>query len=184
MIEHPEFGEQDIVTDASGLQYPVLEPPAYQYCGPGWGAKMCRFLNKYNGTIWADSENYYNDFSDIKFEKFSAGDHFISFFNLDPIASYCEGWKLGETTYDGMKWNIEIKRDEVDVLSFDYDYYGSSEEIEYSITYKFEVIDGLLHFSSTENEGQTIIFSPSEKKYSEDFLETEQIIRLEGCLFD
>ena len=66
---------------------------------------------------------------------------------------------------------------------FEYDYYGSSEEIEYSITYKYEVIDGLLHFSSTEGEGQTFIFHPSEKKYSEDFLDTDEIIRLEGCLF-
>jgi len=180
-IEHPEFGEQDIVTDASGLQYPGLDPPAYQYCGPGWGAKMCRFLNKYDGTVWADAENYYSDFSDIKFEKFSSGNHFISFFNLDNIVSYCQGWKLGETSYNGIKWNIEIKRDEVDVFSFDYDYYGSSEEIEYSITYKYEVIDGLLNFSSTE--GQTFIFHPSDKNYSEDFLDTDEIIRLEGCMF-
>ena len=82
-IEHPEFGEQDIVTDASGVKYPGLEPPAYQYCGPGWGAKMCRFLNKYDGTVWTDSENYYSDFSDIKFQKFTADRHFISFFNKE-----------------------------------------------------------------------------------------------------
>jgi len=69
-IEHPEFGEQDIVTDAAGLEYPGLEPPAYQYCGPGWGAKICRFLNRHEGTIWADVENYYSDFSDIQFAKF------------------------------------------------------------------------------------------------------------------
>ena len=182
-IEHPEFGEQDIVTDAAGLQYPGLDPPSYQYCGPGWGAKMCRFLNKYDGTVWADAENYYSDFSDIKFEKFSSGLHFISFFNLDPVTSYCEGWKLGETTYNGLKWHIEIKRDEEDILWFEYDYYGSGEEIEYSITYKYEVIDGLLHFSSTGTAGQTFIFSPSEKNYSEDALETDEIIRLDGCMF-
>jgi len=182
-IEHPEFGEQDFAVDASGLVYPGLEGPSYQYCGPGWGAKFCRFLNKYDGTIWADAENYYSDFSDIKFEKFSSGSHFISFFNLNNIVSYCQGWKLGENTYDGIKWNIEIKRDEVDILWFEYDYYGSGEEIEYSIYYKYEVIDGLLHFSSSEGEGQTFIFHPSEKNYSEDFLDTDEIIRLEGCLF-
>ena len=179
-IEHPEFGEQEFATDAAGLQYPGLDPFKI-YCGPGWGAKFCRFLSKYDGTTWADIENYYSDFSDIKFAKFSSGLHFISFFNLDGIASYCEGWKLGETIYDGIKWNIEIKRDEEDVLWFEYDYYGSSEEIEYSITYKYEVIDGLLHFSSTE--GKAFIFHPSEKNYSEDLLDTDEIIRLEGCMF-
>ena len=86
-FEHPEFGELDIVTDASGLQYPGLDPPAYQYCGPGWGAKMCRFLNKYEGTIWADADNYYSDFSDIRFEKFATGGHFISFFKIDSTTS-------------------------------------------------------------------------------------------------
>lgn len=183
-IEHPEFGEQDIVTDASGVKYPGLEPPAYQYCGPGWGAKMCRFLNKYDGTAWTDSENYYSDFSDVKFQKFTADRHFISFFSIKPVVSYCKGWKLGETTYNGIKWNVEIKRDEMDVFAFDYDFYGSSNEIEYSITYKFEVVDGLLHFSTTEGDGQTVIFSPTEKTYSEDFLQTDEIIKLEGCLFN
>ena len=156
-IKHPEFGEQDIVTDAYGVQYPGLEPPAYQYCGPGWGAKMCRFLTKYDGTIWADADNYYSDFSDVKFEKFSSGNHFISFLNLDSITSYCEGWKLGETTSNGIKWNIRIKKDREDALWFAYDYYGSSEEMEYTITYKYEVIDGLLHFSTTD--GQTFILT-------------------------
>jgi len=180
-FESDQSGQQDIVTDAYGVQYPGLEPPAYQYCGPGWGAKMCRFLTKYDGTVWADADNYYSDFSDVKFEKFSSGSHFISFFNLDSITSYCEGWKLGETIYNGIKWNVEIKKDEEDVLWFQYDYYGASEEIEYSITYKYEVIDGLLHFSSSE--GQTFIFHPSERNYSEDFLNTNEIIRLEGCMF-
>lgn len=169
-----------IPTDAAGLQYPALDPPSYQYCGAGWGRKFCRFLTKYDETIWADTENYYSDFSDIKFSKFYDL-HFISFFNLDNNVSYCKGWKLGETIYDGIKWNIEIKKDEVDVLWFEYYYYGSSQEIEYSITYKYEVIDGLLTFSSTG--GQTFIFHPSEKKYAEDFLDTDEIVYLEGCQF-
>ena len=180
-IEQLEFGQQDIVTDASGLEYPSLDPTVISYCGQGWGRKFCRFLSKYDGTIWADAENYYSDFSDIKFSKFSNDPYFISFFNLDSIASYCEGWKLGETTYDGIKWNIEIKKDKEDEFWFAYDYYGSSEEIEYSITYKYEVIDGLLHFSSSE--GQTFIFNPSERNYTQDFVDTDEIIRLEGCMF-
>ncbi len=174
--------QEDVVTDASGREYPFLDPNVLSYCGPGWGRKFCRFLDKYEGTIWADAENYYSDFSDIKFSNFSGNEYFISFFNLDSIASYCEGWKLGETTYDGIKWNIKIKKDQVDVLWFDYDYYGSSEEIEYTITYKYEVIDGLLHFSSTD--GQTFIFHPSERNYSEDVVNTDEIIKLEGCLFN
>jgi len=172
---------QDIVTDASGRQYPFLDPTVLSYCGPGWGTKMCHFLHKNEGTIWADAENYYSDFSDIQFSNFSNDPYFISFFKLDSIASYCEGWKLGETTYDGIKWNIEIKKDQEDEFWFEYDYYGSSEEIEYSITYKYEVIDGLLHFSSTD--GQTFIFHPSERNYSEDIVDTGEIIRLEGCMF-
>ncbi len=173
--------QQDIVTDASGRQYPFLDPNVLSYCGPGWGRKFCRFLDKYEGTIWADAENYYSDFSDIRLSNFSSNEYFISFFNLDSIASYCEGWKLGETTRDGIKWNIKIKKDQKDVLWFDYDYYGSSEEIEYTITNKYEVIDGLLHFSSTD--GQTFIFHPSERNYSKDSVDTDEIIVLDGCMF-
>lgn len=175
-----QSGQQDIVTDRFGVQYPTLDPSRI-YCGPGWGTKFCFFLHKYDETIWADAENYYSDFSDIKFSNFTGHPFFISFFNFDSTASYCEGWKLGETTYDRKKWNINIKKDEEDVLWFDYEYYGSKEEIEYTITYKYEVIDGLLHFSSTD--GQTFIFHPSERNYSEDFVETGEIFQLEGCLF-
>jgi len=172
----------DVAIDASGREYPFLDPPSYQYCGHGWGKKFCRFFRKYDGTIWADSENYYSDFSDIKFSNYVIDDlHFISFFNFDRITSYCEGWKIGENTYDGIKWDIEIKRDQEDVLWFDYDYYGASEEIEYTITYKYEVIDGLLHFSSSDDK--TFIFHPSEKNYSKDAIDTGEIMVLEGCLF-
>ena len=51
-----------------------------------------------------------------------------------------------ENIYDGIKWYITIKKDEEDVLWFDLDYYGTGQEIEYTTTYKYEVIDGLLHF--------------------------------------
>lgn len=176
-----DFGDRDIVTDATGVEYPYLDPTVVSYCGPSWGRKFCRFLSKYDDTIWEDSGNYYSAFSDIKFSKFSNGKHFVSFFNLDSITSRCEGWKLGETILNGIKWNVKIKRDEVDLFWFEYDYYGTSQEIEYSITYKYEVIDGLLYFSSSD--GKTCIFSPSGKNYLEDELETAEIVRLEGCTF-
>ena len=46
---------------------------------------------------------------------------------------------------------------------FDYDYYGTSQEIEYTILYKYEVIDSLLHFSTSDDEN--FIFSPSKKLF-------------------
>ena len=176
-----EEGEQDIVTDATGVQYPTLDPPSYQYCGPGWGRKMCRFLLKYDNTTWTETESYNSEFSDIRFSRFNGDPYFISFFKFDSITSFCKGWKLGETIYDGKKWHIKIKKDEVDVLTFEYNYYGTNEEIEFTKSYKFEVIDGLLHF--TNKEGQTIIFKPSQKTYSEDSLNTNEIIKLDGCMF-
>lgn len=168
--------------DATGRQYDFLDSTVLTYCGPGWGRKFCRFLNKYNGTIWADANNYYSDFSDIKFSKFEDDHYFISFFDLDTIITYCKGWKLGDTTYEGIKWRIEIKKDEEDVFWFSYDYYGSSEEIESTTIYKYEVIDSLLHFSTTD--GQTFIFHPSEKNYSTELVATDEIIELEGCMFN
>ena len=169
----------DPAKDASGLQYNGLDPNRLSFCNPGGlGRKFCRFLAKHNTTIWADTENYYSDFSDIKF---SNDVYFISFFNIENNTSYCKGWKPGENIQDGIKWNIKLKKDEEDVFWFDYEYYGLSNEIEYSITYKYEVIDSLLHFSNTEDE--TFIFHPSEKNYSKDFLDTEEIIELEGCMF-
>ena len=168
----------DPYTFASGQQLTGLSASNSVFCNPtGFGRKACKFLSKYDGSIWADAENYYSDFSDIKFLN---EPYFISFFNIDNDISYCKGWKPGKNTYDGIKWNIKIKKDEWDELWFDYDYYGKSDEIEYSITYKYEVIDGLLHFSSTDN--QTFIFHPSDKNYSKGFIDTEEIIELEGCM--
>ena len=195
-IKQNWYPNLDAAIDNNGLQYYFLDDSRLSYCGGSWGRKFCRFLEKHDGTIWADAENYYSDFSDIKFSNPQGDNYFISFFNLDNIVSYCEGWKLGETTYDGIKWNIRIKRDEFDLLWFDYDYYGFSEEIEYTITYKYEVIDGLLHFSRTKIDknyskdfvdtgeiDQTFIFSSSEKNYSKDFIDTGEIIVSEGCMF-
>ena len=165
---------QDPATKESGVQINAIQR---QYNAPT--GKY--FLRKYDDTMWTDTENYYSDFSDIKFERTSVSGYFISFFDINNNVSYCKGWKPGENTYDGIKWNIEIKRDEEDIFWFDYDYYGTSQEIEYTITYKYEVIDGLLHFSNTE--GQEFIFQPSDKNYSRELIDTGEIIEQEGCLF-
>ena len=162
----------DPMTKVSGLQVNRLQRQYNAFYGN-------RFLSKYDETMWADTENYYSDFSDIKFER--SGPVFISFFNIDKDVSYCNGWKKEENIYDGIKWYITIKKDEEDILWFDLDYYGSSQEIEYTITYKYEVIDGLLHFSN--NEDQKFIFHPSDKNYSRELIDTREIIEQEGCLF-
>jgi len=162
----------DPMTKVSGLQVNRLQSQYNAFYGN-------RFLSKYDESIWADTENYYSDFSDIKFER--SGPVFISFFNIDKDVSYCKGWKKEENIYDGIKWYITIKKDEEDILWFDLDYYGSSQEIEYTITYKYEVIDGLLHFSNSED--QSFIFHPSDKNYSKGLIDTDEIIELEGCMF-
>ena len=171
-VRQYESWNQDPLTKASGYQVNRLPKQYNSFSG-------ARFLSKYDDTMWADTDNYYSDFSDIKFER--SGPVFISFFNIDNDISYCKGWKKEENIYDGIKWFITIKKDEEDVLWFDLDYYGSNQEIEYTITYKYEVIDGLLHFSNTED--QEFIFHPSDKKYSRELIDTGEIIEQEGCLF-
>jgi hypothetical protein len=159
----------------NGQQFPTVSRNYTEFCK---APKTCKFLFKYDGTLWADKDNYYSDFSDIQFLNYG---RFISFFNIDRDISYCKGWKKGENTSDGVKWNIKIKKDEWDEFWFDYDYYGTSNEIQYSITYKYEVIDSLLHFSNTD--GQEFIFHPSKKNYSKDFIDTGKIVVSEGCTF-
>ena len=171
-VRQYESWNQDPLTKASGYQVNRLPRQYNSFSG-------ARFLSKYDDTMWADTDNYYSDFSDIKFER--SGPVFISFFNINNDVSYCKGWKKEENIYDGIKWFITIKKDEEDVLWFDLDYYGSNQEIEYTITYKYEVIDGLLHFSNTED--QEFIFHPSDKKYSRELIDTGEIIEQEGCLF-
>ena len=176
-----QYGSKNLdpATFASGQQLPTKPKDLTYFCNPaGLGRKGCKFLSKYDGTMWADTENYYSDFSDIQFLN---SEHFISFFDISSDVSYCKGWRPGENTYDGIKWNIEIKRDEEDIFWFDYEYYGTSQEIEYTILYKYEVIDSLLHFSSSADEN--FIFSPSEKNYSKDSIDTSEIIEMEGCTF-
>ena len=169
----------DPATFASGQQLPVATRSYTNFCNPnGWGRKGCEFLAKYDGTFWADTENYYSDFSDIQFLN---DVYFISLFNIKNDVSYCRGWRTGENSSDGKKWKIKITKDGWDVLWFDYDYYGTSDNIEYTITYKYEVIDSLLHFSNTE--GQEFIFHPSDKNYSKDIVDTGEIIELTGCMF-
>ena len=171
VIQYQTWNSDPVIKE-SGLQVNHVQRQYINFYGN-------RFLRKYDDTMWADTENYYSDFSDIKFERF--GPVFISFFNIDNDVSYCKGWKKEENIYDGIKWFITIKKDEEDVLWFDLDYYGSNQEIEYTITYKYEVIDGLLHFSNTED--QEFIFHPSDKKYSRELIDTGEIIEQEGCLF-
>ena len=171
-VRQYESWNQDPFTKTSGYQVNRLPKQYNSFSG-------ARFLGKYDETMWADTENYYSDFSDIKFER--SGPVFISFFNIDNDISYCKGWKKEENIYDGIKWYITIKKDEEDVLWFDLDYYGSNQEIEYTITYKYEVIDGLLHFSNTVD--QEFIFHPSDKNYSRELIDTADIIEQEGCLF-
>ena len=171
-VRQYESWNQDPFTKTSGYQVNRLPKQYNSFSG-------ARFLSKYDDTMWADTDNYYSDFSDIKFER--SGPVFISFFNINNDVSYCKGWKKEENIYDGIKWFITIKKDEEDVLWFDLDYYGSNQEIEYTITYKYEVIDGLLHFSNTED--QEFIFRPSDKNYSRELIDTGEIIEQEGCLF-
>ena len=171
IIQHDSWN-QDPFTKASGYQVNRLSRSYNTFSGN-------IFLSKYDETMWADTENYYGNFSDIKFELH--GPVFISFFNFEKEISYCKGWKKGENTSDGIKWNIQIKKDEEDELWFEYDYYGTSQEIEYTITYKYEIIDGLLHFSNTE--GQKFIFHPSDKNYTRELIDTDEIIEQEGCRF-
>ena len=161
---------------ASGGQINSLSQQYNVFCG---GVKTCKFLYKYDDSMWADTDNYYSEFSDIKFK--NAATYFISFFKIDNDVSYCKGWQKGENIYNGIKWDITIKKDEWDVFWFDFDYYGTGQEIEYTITYKYEVIDGLLHFSNSED--QSFIFHPSKKNYSKELIDTKQIIEQEGCLF-
>tara|TARA_S200000501_G_scaffold181291_1_gene170726 strand:- start:554 stop:1150 length:597 start_codon:yes stop_codon:yes gene_type:complete len=159
----------------NGQVYPTSPRSYTSFCN---APKNCKFLFKYDGTVWADTENYYSDFSDIQF--LNSG-NFISFLKINKDISYCKGWKKGDNTFDGIKWNIKIKKDEWDEFWFDYDYYGTSNEIENSITYKYEVIDSLLYFSNTD--GQEFIFHPSDKNYSKDFIDTGEILVSEGCTF-
>ena len=70
-----ETWNQDPATKVSGLQINAVQR---QYNG-GSGKK---FLSKYDETMWADTENYFSSFSDIKFDIdirfFNAAEHFIS----------------------------------------------------------------------------------------------------------
>ena len=85
---------QDPATKVSGLQINAVQ----RQNNGGSGKK---FLSKYDETMWADTENYFSSFSDIKFDIdirfFNAAEHFISFFNIGKDISYCKGWKKVKT---------------------------------------------------------------------------------------
>ena len=75
------------MTKVSGLQVNRLQRQYNTFYGN-------RFLSKYDETMWADTENYYSDFSDIKFER--SGPVFISFFNIDKDVSFLTDGKRGK----------------------------------------------------------------------------------------
>lgn len=172
----------DPAIDRSGRQYNFLDATRLTYCGPGWGRKFCRFLANHDGTIWTDPDHDYSDYSDLRFSNFTSDPYFISFFQLDSLISYCSGWKLGETIEAGLKRRIEIKKDEEDVFWFELANYDVNEELENKILHKYEVIEGLLHFSTSE--GQNFVFHPTEKEYTLTGLGTAEISIMEGCLFN
>ena len=98
-VRQYESWNQDPFTKTSGYQVNRLPKQYNSFSG-------ARFLSKYDDTMWADTDNYYSDFSDIKFER--SGPVFISFFNINNDVSYCKGWKKEENIYDGIKWYITI----------------------------------------------------------------------------
>ena len=172
----------NVVTDAYGRKYPSLEPPSSQYCGPGWGRKMCRFLRKYDGTKWVDVGNGDNHLPDVSFSNFSGSPYFISFFSLDTSVAMCRGWKLGESnTADGANYTIDIRQDDEEVFSFVFRYYGLGNSLQYTTVYKYEVRDGLLYFSSSDGRQGT--YRPSERSYFKDSLGIREVVKREGCFF-
>ena len=110
-----QYGSKNLdpATFASGQQLPTKPKDLTYFCNPaGLGRKGCKFLSKYDGTMWADTENYSNDFSSVRF--LNLNNNFISFYNIDKDISYCTGWKKGDNTSGAIKWNIKIKKDEWD----------------------------------------------------------------------
>ena len=171
-----------VVTDAYGRKYPSLDPPASQYCGPGWGRKMCRFLRRYEGTNWVDAGDGETYLPDVSFSNFSGTPYFISFFTLDTAVSTCRGWKLGESNdEDGAKYTVDIRQDDEDVFSFVFRYYGFDDALEYATVHRYEFQDGLLSFSSSD--GRQGLYYPSDRVYSVDSLNTRAIRKREGCFF-
>ena len=81
-VRQYESWNQDPLTKASGYQVNRLPKQYNSFSG-------ARFLSKYDDTMWADTDNYYSDFSDIKFKR--GGPVFISFFNINNDVSYCKG---------------------------------------------------------------------------------------------
>ena len=69
-----ETWNRNPLTKESGLQVNSIQAQNFKFDGG-------KFLYKYDETMWADSENYFSSFYDIKFE--GNGPVFISFFNID-----------------------------------------------------------------------------------------------------
>ena len=168
-----------VVTDVYGRKYPTLDPSKI-YCGPGWGAKMCHFLYHHDETVWTNPAGTSSDYPDIKFSNFTSP-FFIAFLRVDSTAFRCESWQLGETNLGGSKWAVVIRKDRENMLWFDYTYFGSGAEGERTTTYKFERIDGLLHFSSTD--GRSLVYHPSDKDYAALAAAADEVLVVGECLF-
>ena len=150
----------NVVTDAYGRKYPSLEPPASQYCGPGWGRKMCRFLRAHDGTEWVDDGSGGHFLPDVTFSNFSGTPYFITFSSQQPDGPAFDGLKLGESTAaDGTEYTVAIRQDDEGVFSFVYRNYGRTGDLKYTVVHKYELVDELLHFSSSD--GRQGIFRPS-----------------------
>ena len=54
-----ETANTDPAIFASGQELPTASRNYTKFCNPnGWGRKGCKFLSKYDDTIWADAENF------------------------------------------------------------------------------------------------------------------------------
>ena len=70
------------------------------------------------------------------FSNLTSDPYFITFFQLDSITFYCKGWRLGENTQYGLKFEIEIKKDDEDVFWFSVANYDNNDALESSTLYK------------------------------------------------
>ena len=78
---------------------------------------------------------------------------------------------------------IEIVRDDEYTLQFRIDHYFS-KEIEYSVTHTYSFDNIILCYSNFESvAGSFISYLPSERNYSESFLDTGIITKSTECMF-
>ena len=114
----------DPVTKVSGMQVNHVPRQYTVFYGN-------RFLSKHDETIWADTENYYSDFSDIKFGAFHSDHMFeaeffegswknfkiLPFDNIT-ISPACTTLHYGQTIFEGLK-AYKNKEDEILIFRMD-----------------------------------------------------------------